>query len=251
MDKLPLSIGILAWNSGQTLVNTLTSYYYSGLLDLSDDIKLFFQEFNDDDRRIAEHFKIDYIPSKTNIGIGNAFIALAESAKYENFLILEHDWKLIENAKTTKERLANGIQLINRGIHTIRFRHRKNPGYPHFSEKYVNCNFDYFDPEIQTHSSHLLDSIHWIENPEIKYPNQINKLDFLNEFYYLADSSVANWTNNPGLFKTQFFIDTLKPFTGQGIDLEGKISYWWARQNYTCAHGEGLFKHEDIQKYGK
>lgn len=251
MDKLPLSIGILAWNSGQTLVHTLTSYYYSGLLDLTDDIKLFFQEFSDDDRRIAEHFKIDYIPSKTNIGIGNAFIALAESAKYENFLILEHDWKLIENNKITQKRLENGIQLINRGIHTIRFRHRTTPGYPHFSEKYVNCNFDYFDPEIQTQSSHLLDSVHWVENPEIKYPSQINKLDFLDESYYLADSSVANWTNNPGLFKTQFFIDTLKPFTGEGIDLEGKISYWWARQNYTCAHGEGLFKHEDIQKYGR
>jgi len=251
MDKLPLSIGILAWNSGQTLIDTLTTYYHNGLFDVTDDIKLFFQEFNNDDKIIANHFNIDYIPSKTNIGIGNAFIALAESAKNENFLILEHDWKLIESSFITYKRLENGLKLLDRGIKTIRLRHKKNPGYPHFSEKYTLINFNYFDPEIQTQSSHLLDSVHWYSNPEIQFPEKIKKLEFLEEPYYIADSEVANWTNNPGLFKTQFFIDSLKPFTGEGIDLEGKISYWWARQNYEVVHGEGLFKHEDLAKYGK
>lgn len=251
MKKLPLSIGILAWNSGQTLVNTLTSYYYSGLLSLTDDIKLFFQEFNDDDRRIAEHFKIDYIPSKTNIGIGKAFIELVKSAKHENFLILEHDWKLIENPETTFNRLKNGIEFLDRGTSTIRFRHRKEPGYPHFSEKYMNVGWDYIDPWIETKSSHLLDCIHWIENPEQQFPEKISKVDFLGENYYVADSEVSNWTNNPGLFKTEFFQQILTQFPGEGIDLEKNISYWWARQNFTCAHGEGLFKHEDLAKYGK
>ena len=251
MKKLPLSIGILAWNSGQTLVNTLTSYYYSGLLSLTDDIKLFFQEFNDDDRRIAEHFKIDYIPSKTNIGIGKAFIELVKSAKHENFLILEHDWKLVENPETTFNRLKNGIEFLDRGTSTIRFRHRKEPGYPHFSEKYMNVGWDYIDPWIETKSSHLLDCIHWIENPEQQFPEKISKVDFLGENYYVANSEVSNWTNNPGLFKTEFFQQILTQFPGEGIDLEKNISYWWARQNFTCAHGEGLFKHEDIEKYGK
>ena len=251
MKKLPLSIGILAWNSGQTLVNTLTSYYYSGLLSLTDDIKLFFQEFNDDDRRIAEHFKIDYIPSKTNIGIGKAFIELVKSAKHENFLILEHDWKLVENPETTFNRLKNGIEFLDRGTSTIRFRHRKEPGYPHFSEKYMNVGWDYIDPWIETKSSHLLDCIHWIENPEQQFPEKISKVDFLGENYYVANSEVSNWTNNPGLFKTEFFQQILTQFPGEGIDLEKNISYWWARQNFTCAHGEGLFKHEDLAKYGK
>jgi hypothetical protein len=38
---------------------------------------------------------------------------------------------------------------------------------------------------------------------------------------------------------------------GDGIDLERKIAYWWPRQSYSVAHGEGLFKHNDWQKYGK
>jgi hypothetical protein len=216
-------------------------------LGLTDDIKLFFQEFNDDDKSIAEHFEIDYIPSETNIGIGNAFVALAESVKYENFLILEHDWKLIENSEVTLDRLKSGIELLDQGVNTVRYRHRKDPGFPHFSQQYMGVNWDYYDKEIQANSPHLLDSIHWIDSPEVQFPNKI----FKQGNYYTSDSKYGNWTNNPGLFKTQFFLDTLKPFTGQGIDLEGKISYWWARQNYTCAHGEGLFKHEDIQKYGR
>lgn len=250
-QRLPLSIGILAWKSGQTLVDTLTTYYQNGLLDISSDIKLFFQEFSEEDKQIAEHFGIEYIPSETNVGIGNAFIQLAEQAHHQNFLILEHDWKLIEGVETTYKRLKNGIDALNRGIVAIRYRHRKHPGYPHFSEKYVGINFDYFDPEIQTQSSHLLDSIHWVESPEVQFPDKISKEEFLGETYYTANSEVANWTNNPGLFKTQFFLDILQEFSGKGIDLEGKISYWWARQNFKVAHGEGLFKHVDLVKYGR
>ena len=251
MSQLPLSIGILAWNSGQTLVDTLTTYFYSGLLGLSDDIKLFFQEFNEDDKAIADHFRIEYIASETNIGIGKAFIELANQAKHENFLILEHDWKLIENPEITYHRLKNGIEFLNRGTHTIRLRHRKHPGYPHFSEKYMNVDWDYIDPWIETKSSHLLDCVHWIENPEQKFPDRISKVNFLGENYFVADSEVSNWTNNPGLFKTKFFHHVLTEFPGEGLDLYKNISYWWARQHFTCAHGEGLFKHEDLAKYGK
>lgn len=250
-NTLPLSIGILAWKSGQTLVDTLTTYYENGLLSITDDIKLFYQEFSENDKIIADHFGIDYIPSKTNIGIGKAFIELAKNAKYENFLILEHDWKLIEDSETTFKRLKNGIEFLNRGAHTIRLRHRKHPGFPHYSERYVAVNWDYTDPWIQTKSSHLLDCVHWVENPDVQFANHISKIDFLGENYYVADSEVSNWTNNPGLFKTDFFHKVLTEFPGEGIDLERNISYWWARQNFTCVHGEGLFKHEDIYKYGK
>jgi hypothetical protein len=96
-----------------------------------------------------------------------------------------------------------------------------------------------------------LDSIHWVKSPEIQFSGKINKEEFLGETYYTANSEVANWTNNPCLFKTKFFLDILQEFAGKGIDLEGKISYWWARQNFKVAHGEGLFKHIDLAKYGK
>jgi hypothetical protein len=42
MKKLPISIGILAWKSGQTLVDTLTSYYQNGLFEIANDITILY-----------------------------------------------------------------------------------------------------------------------------------------------------------------------------------------------------------------
>jgi len=33
-NTLPISVGILAWHSGQVLVDTLTTYYENGLLNM-------------------------------------------------------------------------------------------------------------------------------------------------------------------------------------------------------------------------
>ena len=46
MNKLPISIGILSWHSGQTLVNTLESYYNNNLLDVVNDTTIIFLRSN-------------------------------------------------------------------------------------------------------------------------------------------------------------------------------------------------------------
>jgi hypothetical protein len=91
MKKLPISIGILAWNSGQTLVDTLLTYYENGLLELVQDTTILFQQISEEDKSIANHFGIDYIGLNDNIGIGKAFIKLTENAKTDDVLLLEHD----------------------------------------------------------------------------------------------------------------------------------------------------------------
>ena len=102
MERLPISIGILAWKSGQTLVNTLNTYFQQEFLHQVNDVCILFQEFSEEDKRIAEHFGIPYIAKEGNIGIGQAFIELTEQAKTDNVLVLEHDWKLIEDKETLK-----------------------------------------------------------------------------------------------------------------------------------------------------
>ena len=79
MEKLPISIGILSWHSGQVLVDTLTTYYENGLFDMVNDVTILFQEFNEQDYQIAKHFGLNIIGMQTNIGIGKAFIKLTES----------------------------------------------------------------------------------------------------------------------------------------------------------------------------
>ena len=246
MEKLPISIGILSWKSGQTLVNTLTTYHNNGLLDCVNDICILFQESSDQDKQIAKHFNLPYIAKENNIGIGKAFIELTSQSKTENVLILEHDWKLIEENILLKDRLQSGINMLEKGYKAIRYRHRKDPGYPHFSFQYQGRELDYYDKEIEVTSPHLLDSVHWCD-PAEKFPQYIQK----EGEYFTTTSRYGNWTNNPTLYKKDFYINTVNQFAGGGIDLEGNISRWWAQQSYKVAHGEGLFKHIDEGKYGR
>jgi len=247
MEKLPISIGILAWHSGQTLVNTLESYYNNGLFDIVNDVNILFQEVTDEDKQIADHFGVNYIGLDENIGIGKAFIKLTELAETENVLVLEHDWLLIENEATTYTRLKSGLELLNKDFSCIRYRHRHTPGYPHFSFQYQGRELDYYDNELECTSPHLLDSIHWIQDPDKQFEDKIQKQGE----YYTTTSRWGNWTNNPCLYKKDFYLNTVTQFAGNGADLEGNISKWWAQQSYKVAHGEGLFMHKDLGKYGK
>jgi hypothetical protein len=246
MEKLPISIGILAWNSGQTLVDTLTTYYENGLFDTVNDVTILFQEVSETDFHIAKHFGLNYIGLQKNIGIGKGFIELTKFSKTDNILVLEHDWKLIENAESTHQRLSEGIELLNNEFHCVRYRHRKDPGYPHFSKKHAGHELDYYDAEIECTSPHLLDSVHWL-NPAESFPDKIQRIGE----WFTTTSRWGNWTNNPCMYKKQFYLDTVTQFTGDGIALEGNISRWWAKQTYKVAHGEGLFKHIDLIKYGR
>ena len=246
MEKLPISIGILAWNSGQVLVDTLTTYYENGLFDMVNDVTILFQEASMQDVEIARHFGLDFMALQKNIGIGQAFIKLTENAQSDYVLVLEHDWNLIENKETTYERLESGLELLGGSVDVVRYRHRQQPGNPHFSFRNIGKELTYYDDEIECTSPHLLDSLHWLD-PKKEFPQHIGQFGE----YFLAGSRYGNWTNNPCLYKKQFYLDTVKPFAGEGIALEGNISKWWAQQNYSVAHGEGLFKHNDWQKYGK
>jgi hypothetical protein len=246
MEKLPISIGILSWHSGQVLVDTLTTYHNNGLFDMVNDVTILFQEVTAQDIEISSHFGIDCIGLHNNIGIGKAFIKLTENAQTKNILVLEHDWNLIEDQKTTYDRLQSGLELLDSSVDVVRYRHRQQPGNPHFSFQYQGRELDYYDNEIECTSPHLLDSVHWC-NPKESFPEHIEQ----SGEYFLTTSRYGNWTNNPCLYKKQFYLDIVKQFAGDGIALEGNISKWWAQQSYGVAHGEGLFKHNDWQKYGK
>ena len=246
MEKLPISIGILSWHSGQVLVDTLTTYYENGLFDMVNDVTILFQEVTPQDMEIARHFGLDFIGLQKNIGIGQAFIRLTENAQTDNVLILEHDWNLIEDRETTYNTLNRSISALNLGLDVVRLRHRKHPGIPHFSFQYQGRELEYYDNEIECTSPHLLDSVHWCD-PAEKFPEHIQK----SEDMFHTTSRYGNWTNNPCLYKKDFYLDIVRPFAGEGIGLEGNISKWWAQQNYKVGHNEGLFMHNDWQKYGK
>lgn len=245
-NNLPLSIGILAWKSDSALENTLNSYKNNGLLNISDDIRIIFQEVRTKDIELANKFNLKYIGLSDNIGIGKAFSLLATSLKYSSVLLLEHDWELIENYETTYKRLLDSILLLkDNGVDCVRLRHRKDYGDPLYSRSfYENNELNFFDNTTQLYSPHLLDCVHWRENPHLDFPDKIKKISD----YFLCFSRWANWTNNPCVYKKDFYLNCIKKFVGEGIELEEKISKWWAENHFTVAQGEGLFKHNDLDK---
>lgn len=246
MKRLPISLGFIAWNSGQVLVDTLTTCYENGLFEIVNDTTILFQEINEQDILIAKHFGLNFFGLNSNIGIGNAFLKLTQNSETENVLILEHDWNLIENSSISFERLQSGLDLLDNGFDVVRYRHRKEPGFPHFSFQYKGKELTYYDDWHECTSPHLLDSIHWLD-PSKMFPEHIQK----EGEYFVTTSRYGNWTNSPCLYKKNFYLNTIKPFAGEGIDLERKIAPWWPKQNYKVAHGEGLFTHNDWRKYGK
>lgn len=246
MEKLPLSIGILAWKSTKTLSNTLRSYRKNGLLDLVEDITILFQEISEADKKLADQYKLKYIGLEKNIGIGKGFIQLAENAKHNEILFLEHDWELIENKEMVCAQLKSGLEFLEKGYSVVRFRSRKNPGFPLHSLIHKGNELNYFDDWHQVTSPHLLESLHWLD-PAEEFPDKIQR----NGDFFITTSRWANWTNNPFLIKKDFYLSTITPFAGEAVQFEKNIASWWVKQNFKIAQGEGLFMHNDLQKHIK
>lgn len=245
--KLPLSIGILSWNSSTTLRNTLETYKLNGLFDIVNDITLFFQECSEEDISIANEYKIPFIAFEENIGIGKAFIKLGQIARTDNILLLENDWELVENKNISFDRLKSGINMLNSGYDCIRYRHRENPGHPLYSkDAYIGNELNHYDEVSDSISPHLIECCHWINDIHLQFPDKIQKVNN----YYVTTSRWSCFTNNPCMYKKQFYLNKINAFKEKSKLLENDISHWWIRQDFKIAWGEGLFKHNDIEKYG-
>jgi FkbM family methyltransferase len=248
LPPLPISVGILAWQSDQSLRNTLESYRQNGLFKAVDDVVILFQEARDEDKKLAKEYGLPYIALDTNVGIGRGFVMLCEQADHPHILLLEDDWELTSDYKTTRETLKASLDMLNADTDVVRLRSRRNPGYPLYSrEAYEGREMDHYDPTIDATAPHLFEAIHWVENPEMKFPGLI----YTENGHYVTNSRWSNWTNNPCLHRRDFYIELVSWFGSKGLLLEPEISHWWTRQQFKVAWGEGLFTHNDIDKHGK
>jgi len=237
---LDISILILSWNHHKTLLNTLESYRKHNLLDMVKEKIIFFQETTEEDIEIANSYNFKYITSEKNIGIGLGLYKLAENATSSHILFLENDWELICNEIITKNRLTAGINLLNEhNIDVVRYRNRYQYGHPNYALQFAG-------KELSAKFC-LLESSYWLENPEIKFPDYIKKLQINNEYFYTASSKNANFTNNPTLYKRDYYTNLVKPFISPGFEPEVSMQKWWEKQNYIVAQGEGLFFHNRIE----
>jgi len=236
---MSFTLAVLSWGAHQTLENTLNSYQKYGLDKLADQRVIFFQEISSEDMQIADKYNYEYLGSSTNLGIPGGYRALVSYATQENFLFLENDWELIE----VPARIIHHGQLwlLSPEIDVVRLRHRRYPGAPLWTLQFKGNELS--RPE------HLLDSVHWVDNPAQKFPQYIGYGEADDENgkseWFSASSKHANWTNNPTMFRTDWLRKNIVDRLGDR-DVELDIQSWWQQQFFGVTQGEGLFTHRRI-----
>lgn len=242
MEKINISLGILTWKSYSTLYNTLSSYKENGLLEIVDQTILFAQECTQKDIDIAEEFALDIlIPTQNNVGIGKAFVGIIDYSRNDIVHILENDWVLTESKNKTFKQLKAGYDLLKKNkADFIKYRSRINPGDPLYTLQYKDREMD--------SPPHLFDCLHYREHPDLDFPDKIKKIGAMEEDWYICDSKWANHTNNPFMVTKEFYNKNISPFSGEGVDLEGKIFEWWQHQGFRVAHSDGLYTHYRIDR---
>lgn len=225
-----MTLAVLSWGSHKTLIQSLESYRRYGLDSLERDRLIFFQEISVEDIDIANKYGYEPLGTETNVGIAEAYKYLVTSASEDTFLFLENDWELIEMPDYIHDEALSLLDHCDFDV--IRLRHRKNHGWPLWSKSFAGNEMD--------HPTHLLDSIHWSEEP-------IGPINWDYHGWWSTTSAFANWTNNPTMFRTQWLKDNILPrMTG---DIEVDLQPWWEQQTFSVAQSTtGLFTHNRIDR---
>ena len=236
-----LALLMLSWKSHKTLENTLESYRKNGLLDMISERNIWFQEISDLDVNIASAYNFKIAGKSVNVGIGNGIFSLMQESSAKYVLFLENDWELICDKQKTQSRLQSGINLLERGdFDVIRYRHRINSGHP-------NYGFNLKGRELEQ-KSHLLESLYFTIDPDIKFSKYITKIVEDGEYFYTTMSKYGNFTNNPTLYRREFYLNVVSPFVSENFEPESKIQSWWENQEFKVAQGEGLFTHNRLDR---
>ena len=243
-DKINISLGLLSYNAPNTLKQTLQTYKDSGLLDISNDVFAVIQKSDkqDEEVKVCENYNIRFIKMPDNGKMASGFKAIYENAKNEIIVFLENDFVNYATKQESIDFFKNSINFIeHQNVDLIRARSRKNSGEPNNGRQL----FSHIPPNEFVNHKYLADCAYWLDNPEVIYPEKIQKLTPLigNDDWYTSSSKSCNWTNNALVTSKQFFKEAVLPHLSGSDNIEDSFTYIWAEQDYKCVFGPGLFTH--------
>eukprot|EP00299_Pterocystis_sp_00344_P017748 c8895_g1_i1.p1 GENE.c8895_g1_i1~~c8895_g1_i1.p1 ORF type:complete len:234 (-),score=65.30 c8895_g1_i1:60-761(-) len=190
--------------------------------------------------------------SPVNIKLHNAFDELVLNATTEFVLFLEKDWELIEPRDIVLEQLDAAISLVSSGVaDVVRLRSRDHPGPDFYAKETYQGN----EEAVFSRQPNLLCNFHhWIKNPDERWPFAFQKC-YDSPVFYCLRALYCNWTNNPVVFRRQWWIDNMSQWARYPNlerrytnfeNLLNNIPKSWNVQPYTVAVGRGLFYHHEI-----
>jgi hypothetical protein len=201
-----ITIGYLSWKKTNVLLNTLESHKNNGLFDIipPQNRCIFFQEFQDQDTRIAEKYNLHVLKNKENIGILNAFIELIENCNTKYFIFCENDFVLMKNnfyIKQTIEDVCNILDNDEYGV--VKLSNSKNPGF-----LYIKGGDSWLQGD-QTSYKYKAESLSWIPNPKDFYKNIKTILHNYEWFVFNKDDQL--WSNHIYACNTKYLLNVVIP----------------------------------------
>jgi hypothetical protein len=247
-NTLNLSIGMLTFNSPKTLKNTLESYKYTKLLELSDDICCIIQPSpkQNEEIQICDYYGVKPVLQTSNTKMAGAIKTIWNICKYDYMMFLECDFVICENENKIKNILNFGLtELKNNKVDLVRLRSLKNPGHPIASnlmkDRHKNTNW-HNDGDLLRQANYITN---YADEPEKIYPQYITKYS-KNYLSYLMSSKHCVYTNNPYITSKKFYLDYIFSHIIDGNNLEDKIDMVWHHHDHKILITEGIFKHNRI-----
>lgn len=272
-----MSCVVLFHNEYDSLVPVLDSWMKNGLTDYVEEILFFLNGAESSSNfyqripaitRIAKN-KLKVVAHPENLRIGLAIKKMVEMASFNYILLLEKDWQLVEPASIMRSRLQDSKVLVRTGTaQLVRHRHRVNPGVP----IHALIMHDGRELAMMQQQPNLMCFVHhWQKDPTVVYPGMGimyrcggASYGLEEEDVYCSPAKFCQWTNNPALFKKDWFLKEIAAEYQKQHDLElakeGTKSpfldfeyymnwrnYAWNDRNFTVAVGAGLFSHAETE----
>jgi hypothetical protein len=225
-----LSIGVLSWRAHETLRKTLSSYVKAALAANAEEFKIFFNEFSEQDRALANEFGMVSCGDERNLGIWGGMDACAKALTGDVILLLQNDCPAISTPEETAKYINEGVELIRSGrADIIRLRHRFNQGegisYKSFFKYHYVKDLDerslmYGDVGVPANATtdtlrrlimrslrpfaarrRLIAAIHLEKNPEKVLPRYIRR----DGNFLIADSAIAQFSEQPLLISKSLY----------------------------------------------
>ena len=264
--KTDIGLGILSWRSYETLVSVLESLRdFSGSFD---ERLIYFNEIDDEARRIASDFGFACSGSVENTGIYGGFRGLAESMSSRYLLLIENDMRLAVSLDESRSQILHSYDLLVSGRVCVVHLHHLRLGV---SDKLYLRNFHrYYPPSGSSILRRFHSGIRHILRPHkakfnigaapyaLDNPDEIFAEITRDEFgFYLMPTLIRGWSNHPFMIERDFFIDTIlarveSAPTTQRINGFKNIEYeidreWWQSHPWTIGvSNPGIFEHARI-----
>lgn len=272
-----LSTAILGWKSPVTTRHSLETYRDSGLFDCCGEFFIYYNQFGESDRALADEFGVRAIGGPDNLGNWGGQRKILEHARGDYILFLENDHPVVTTHEEVAHWFSSSLDLLKTGRADIVFlRHRMRfgdgygfgrffdyhyvrdlePGYAGRSDL-LPPDYDHDTPYRRLHRlirpfaarRRSICALYLERHPEQVLPQYIRR----EGGFLITDSAILNFSESPFMISRKFYNElsawaerhprhrTILGF--QNLEYIFNCR-WWRRQHFRIATCEtGVFGH--------